>query len=122
MLYIGLSGPHTVFEDLQEVEPWGRITATRTQSHRELSTNGRFLEANRRMEDKGWGPGAVSRQSPAARTPPPPGSPGQRPSLLHVAVPSSFWPVAEVTPPTTSMAKELRPQRPSSLVASPDGR
>ena len=41
-----LVGPNTVVEDVQEVQPWCRITATGTQSHRELSTNGPFLEAD----------------------------------------------------------------------------
>ena len=34
----------TVLEDVQEIQPWCRITAT-SQSHRELSTNVPFLEA-----------------------------------------------------------------------------
>ena len=49
-----LVGPNTVLEDTQEVQPWCRMTAARSQSHRELSTNGTFLEAG---PGGGWGRG-----------------------------------------------------------------
>ena len=37
--YIYKWAPNTVFEDVQEIQPWCRITATMSQSHNELSTN-----------------------------------------------------------------------------------
>ena len=40
-----LVGPNTVVEDVQEIQPWCRMTASRSQSHHELSTNGLSLEA-----------------------------------------------------------------------------
>ena len=54
-LYIGVSGPvtgHTVFEDVQEIQPRHRITATTSQSHNELSTNVPFFRAG---QGGGWG-------------------------------------------------------------------
>ena len=53
---------NTVFEDVQEIQPWCRITATTSQSHNELSTN-LFLEAG---QGGGWGCGS---EQLAARVP-----------------------------------------------------
>ena len=43
-----------MFEDIQEIQPWCRITATTSQSHDELSTNVPFSEAG---PGGGWGCG-----------------------------------------------------------------
>ena len=40
-----LVAPYTVFVDVQEIQPWCRILATRRKSLNELSTNGPSLEA-----------------------------------------------------------------------------
>ena len=55
-LYIGVSGP-LVFENVQEIQPWGRITINTSQSHNELSTNVRW----------GCGPEQLAATVPCAR-------------------------------------------------------
>jgi hypothetical protein len=54
-LYVGVSqwAHHTIFEDVQEIQPWCRITATTSQSHDELSTNVPFYK--RRVKVEGGG-------------------------------------------------------------------
>ena len=45
MLYRCQWAPNTVLEDVPEIQPWCRITATTSQSNNELSTNVPFVEA-----------------------------------------------------------------------------
>ena len=56
----------TVFEDIQEIQPWCRITATTSQSHNELSTNVPYLEA---VQGVWWGcgPEQLAAKVPCAR-------------------------------------------------------
>ena len=42
-LILLLVAPNTVLEDVQEIQPWCRITATTSQSHNENSTNVPFV-------------------------------------------------------------------------------
>ena len=43
LLYRCQWAPNTVFEDVQEIQPWCRITTTASQPHNELSTNMQFF-------------------------------------------------------------------------------
>ena len=52
-----VSGPNTIFEDVQEIQPRCRITATTSQPHNELSTNAPFLEADQGGSRVGAGQG-----------------------------------------------------------------
>ena len=61
-----LVAPNTVLEDLQEIQPWCRITATRSQSHHELCTNVAFLEAGQGVW-WGRGPEQLAATVPCAR-------------------------------------------------------